>query len=157
MMYPEKLFFCILCVQLYGITTSTPTCLKLITQHPQEVYVWQLTLIGKTIFSQQNDYSYNNLYRYDINKQAVMSHVSVFCYLGLSLLSYICTLRTPWSNCYRTATASELIWLRRNVTGGRFSNPYQRAYFAYANLANHRRCVLSCSLTDSDVVDHGAD
>ena len=51
------------------------------------------------------------------------------------------TLRTPWSNCYRTATASELIWLRRNVTGGRFSNLYQRVYFAYTNLANHRRCT----------------
>ena len=51
------------------------------------------------------------------------------------------TLRTPWSNCYRTATASELIWLRRNVTGGRFSNLYQRAYFACMNLANHRRCT----------------
>ena len=51
------------------------------------------------------------------------------------------TLRTPWSNCYRTATASELIWLRRNVTGGRFSNLYQRAYFACTNLANHRRCT----------------
>ena len=51
------------------------------------------------------------------------------------------TLRTPWSNCYRTATALELIWLRRNVTGGRFSNLYQRAYFACTNLANHRRCT----------------
>ena len=51
------------------------------------------------------------------------------------------TLRTPWSNCYRTASASELIWLRRNVTGGRFSNLYQRAYFACTNLANHRRCT----------------
>ena len=49
--------------------------------------------------------------------------------------------RTPWSNCYRPATASELIWLRRNVTGGRFSNLYQRVYFAYTNLANHRRCT----------------
>ena len=51
------------------------------------------------------------------------------------------TLWTPWSNCYRTATASELIWLRRNVTGGRFSNLYQRAYFAYTSLANHRCCT----------------
>ena len=47
----------------------------------------------------------------------------------------------PWSNCYRTATASELIWLRRNVTGGRFSNLGQRTYFAYTNLANHRCCT----------------
>ena len=66
------------------------------------------------------------------------------------------TLRTPWSNCYRAATASELIWLRRNVTGGRFSNLYQRVYFAYTNLAI-TAAVLSCSLADSDVVDHGAD
>ena len=51
------------------------------------------------------------------------------------------TLRMPWSNCYRTATASELIWLRRNVTRGRFSNLYQGAYFACTNLANHRCCT----------------
>ena len=35
------------------------------------------------------------------------------------------TLRTPWSICYRTTTASELIWLRRNITGGCFSNRYE--------------------------------
>ena len=29
-----------------------------------------------------------------------------------------CTLRTPWWNCYRTATALELLWSRRNITGG---------------------------------------
>ena len=60
----------------------------------------------------------------------------------------VSTLRTPWSNCYRTATASELIWLRRNVTGGRFSNLYQRVYFAYTNLANDGRCTIAArSLT----------
>ena len=36
-----------------------------------------------------------------------------------------CTLRTPWWNCYRTATASELLRSHHNVTGGRFSNRYQ--------------------------------
>ena len=41
------------------------------------------------------------------------------------LFSKKCTLRTPWWNCYRTATASELLWSRRNVTGGRFSKRYQ--------------------------------
>ena len=51
------------------------------------------------------------------------------------------TLRTPWLNCYRTATVSELIWLCCNVAGRRFSNLYQRAYFAYTNLANHRCCT----------------
>ena len=51
------------------------------------------------------------------------------------------TLWMPWSNCYRTATALELTWLRRNVTGRCFSNLYQRAYFAYMNLANHIRCT----------------
>ena len=36
------------------------------------------------------------------------------------------TLRTPWSNCYGTATESELSWLGRNVTGGGcFSNRYE--------------------------------
>ena len=39
--------------------------------------------------------------------------------------SSLYTLRTPWWNCYRTATASELLSSRRNVTGGRFSNRYQ--------------------------------
>ena len=43
------------------------------------------------------------------------------------------TLRTPWWNCYRTATASELLWLCRNVTGGAFQTN--------TNLANHRHCT----------------
>ena len=50
-----------------------------------------------------------------------------------------CTLRTPWWNCYRTATASELLWSRRNVTGGAFQTD--------ANLVNHRhrtRLLADC-------------
>ena len=66
---------------------------------------------------------------------------AVACVFRNTVLILLPTLRTLWSNCYRTATASELIWLRRNVTGGRFSNLYQRAYFACTNLANHRRCT----------------
>ena len=49
------------------------------------------------------------------------------------------TLRTPWWNCYRTATASELLWSRRNVTGGAFQTD--------TSLANHRhrtRLLADC-------------
>ena len=45
-----------------------------------------------------------------------------------------CTLRTPWLNCYRTATALDLIWLRCNVTGG-------GAFQTDTNLTNHRCCT----------------
>ena len=41
------------------------------------------------------------------------------------------TLQTLWWNCYRTATASELLWSCRNVTGG-------GAFQTDTNLANHR-------------------
>ena len=53
--------------------------------------------------------------------------------------SGLSTLRTPWWNCYRTATASALLWSRRNVTGGAFQSD--------TNLANHRhrtRLLADC-------------
>ena len=59
------------------------------------------------------------------------------------------TLRTPWSNCYRTATASDLLWSRRNVTGG--------ALFKPIRIWPITDTVLNCSLTASDVFDDGAD
>ena len=55
------------------------------------------------------------------------------------MFSWWLTLRTPWWNCYRTATASELLWTRRNVTGGAFQTD--------TNLANHRhrtRLLADC-------------
>ena len=50
---------------------------------------------------------------------------SVFYWCNTVQSKKVSTLRAPWSNCYHTATASELIWLHRNVTGGRFSNWYE--------------------------------
>ena len=76
-----------------------------------------------------------------LDKKTSRLGTSDSCLLPSHSFCMLYALRTPWSNCYRTATASELIWLRRNVTGGRFSNLYQRAYFACTNLANHRRCT----------------
>ena len=81
-----------------------------------------------------------------ISPMSSQNHSKSDCHCALpenrsTSCSSLFTLRTPWSNCYRTATASELIWLCRNVTGGRFSNLYQGAYFACTNLANHRCCT----------------
>ena len=68
------------------------------------------------------------------------------------------TLRTPWSNCYRTATASELIWLRRNVTGGRGAfQTYTKERTLPIRIWPITDAVLSCWLADSDVIDQGAD